>query len=174
MIKLSITSRTKAGKLLLSSHSDITHVISIADFNGEGNRGKPPSGFFRSDIKKIFLQFDDVDDPSIDFGPTENDIKQIIEFGKILKENCQEVHLLTNCMAGICRSTAAAYIVLCIMLGENKEFEAIDMVFGSQPEAIPNILMVSIADKLLERKGAMTNALWIRQSSETPMYPAMR
>jgi predicted protein tyrosine phosphatase len=174
-VKLTILGRAKAGKALLSTSSTITHVISIADFNGDGNRGKPPSGFFKN-LKKLFLQFDDVDHPDEKNPPTDEIIQRIIDFGEMLKKDCEknECHLLTNCIAGICRSTAAAFIVLCVVLGEGKEFEAIDMVFGAQPDACPNPLMVSIADRLLKRKGAMPQSIWMRRNSEHPAYPVMR
>ena len=90
--------------------------------------------------------------------PDEKLIEEIIQIGisikeEILKQN--KVALLVHCAAGISRSTACAYIILNVILGEWQEREALSEVMNRRPIAHLNPLMVSLGDKLLGRKFKM-------------------
>jgi hypothetical protein len=90
--------------------------------------------------------------------PDEELIKEIIRHGGIIKGKLkagEQVNAAIMCQAGISRSTATAYIILCIILGEWNEREAWAYVLNKRDVARPNPLMVSIADSLLKRNFKM-------------------
>ena len=66
---------------------------------------------------------------------------------------------LIHCWAGISRSTAAGYIVLCDLHGPGHERRIAQMLRFHAPYAQPNRLMIRHADQLLERKGRMIAAI---------------
>jgi predicted protein tyrosine phosphatase len=63
----------------------------------------------------------------------------------------EQVNLLCGCAAGISRSTAACYIILCYLLGEWNEREALALIENKRSIARPNPLMVKLADDYLKR-----------------------
>jgi predicted protein tyrosine phosphatase len=67
--------------------------------------------------------------------------------------------LLVHCWAGISRSTAAAYIVLCELHGAGHEERIARALRFHAPHAHPNRLMVRHADALLRREGHMIAAV---------------
>jgi predicted protein tyrosine phosphatase len=75
---------------------------------------------------------------------------------------------LVHCWAGISRSTAAAYIVLCDLHGRGHEDGLAEALRFHAPHAQPNRLMVSHADRLLGRDGRMIAAV----ESMPPAEPA--
>lgn len=68
-------------------------------------------------------------------------------------------YLLIHCAAGISRSTAAAFAILCKAMGPGREREALLEIRRIRNIAYPNRLMVAYADILLERDGAMLAAV---------------
>lgn len=82
----------------------------------------------------------------------------------------EEVSLLCGCAAGISRSTATCYIILCYLLGEWNEREALNLLVNKRPIARPNALMVKIADDLMKRGYKMVaplhNALDLERETE--------
>ncbi len=66
---------------------------------------------------------------------------------------------LVHCWAGISRSTAAAYIVLCDLHGAGHEHRIAKTLRFHAPYAQPNRLMISHADQLLGRQGQMIDAI---------------
>ena len=87
--------------------------------------------------------------------PAENDLRQILAFAADLKP---EAHVLIHCWAGISRSTAVAYAILCQFMGPGRESECIEAILAVRPQAFPNTLIVDLADRILERHGAMRQA----------------
>lgn len=71
----------------------------------------------------------------------------------------REAPLLIHCYAGISRSTAAAYISWCALRPDLDEAQLAQRLRTASPSASPNALMVSFADKLLGREGAMERAI---------------
>lgn len=67
--------------------------------------------------------------------------------------------LLIHCFAGVSRSTAAAYILACARRPAGEEEALAAQLRALSPEATPNPLMVSLADAILERDGAMVRAI---------------
>ena len=76
--------------------------------------------------------------------------------------------LLVHCWAGISRSTAAAYIVLCDLHGAGHEKRIAEALRFHAPYAQPNRLMIRHADHLLNRGGGMVAAI----ESLPPPQPA--
>ena len=67
--------------------------------------------------------------------------------------------LLIHCWAGISRSMASAFTILCDRLGEDREIEIARAIRKRAPHAQPNRLLVHHADEALGRGGKMVAAL---------------
>ena len=67
--------------------------------------------------------------------------------------------LVVHCLAGISRSTAAAYITLCALNQSVNERAIAEQLRAASPFATPNMLMVQLADKMLARQGRMVAAI---------------
>lgn len=130
------------------SRSDVCFLISIGDPEAE-----PPAGY--GDVtEKLRLLFSDTTDGD---GPTEDDVRQIIDAAQSLAS--QTGRVVIHCQAGISRSSAAAVILHAILLGEGNEAEAVSRVVMQRPIARPNRLMIEIADRLLGRNGKLVRAV---------------
>jgi predicted protein tyrosine phosphatase len=87
--------------------------------------------------------------------PAEDDLRRILAFVANLEP---EARILIHCWAGISRSTAVGYAVLCQSMGPGRETECIESILAIRPQAFPNTLIIALADRILERKGAMLQA----------------
>jgi predicted protein tyrosine phosphatase len=87
--------------------------------------------------------------------PVEDDLRQILGFAANLKP---EASVLIHCWAGISRSTAVAFAILCQSTGPGHETDCLESVLAVRPQAFPNALIVALADRILERQGAMQRA----------------
>jgi len=67
--------------------------------------------------------------------------------------------LLIHCWAGISRSMATAYAILCDRLGPGREIQIARAMRQRAPHAQPNRLLVQHADEALGRGGKMVLAL---------------
>ena len=83
-------------------------------------------------------------------------IENIITFARDWNH---EAPLVIHCWAGISRSTAAALISLCALNEEGVEGDIATAIRRASPTAMPNSLMVAIADDLLGRRGRMVDAV---------------
>jgi predicted protein tyrosine phosphatase len=108
-----------------------------------------PEGFTKVDVR-LRLTFPDTTD---EHGPTESDVGRIIEAAEMLAERGGRV--LAHCAAGVSRSSAAALIIYAVVLGQGREEEAMQRVLAQRPIARPNRRMIDIADRLLQRHGAL-------------------
>ena len=82
-------------------------------------------------------------------------VLSVLEFGR----NASKVHpMLIHCWAGISRSSAAAYIIVCDR-NPGHELAIARELRRRSPYVTPNALMVSLADDLLARGGAMREAI---------------
>lgn len=87
--------------------------------------------------------------------PAEDDLRRILHFAADLNP---EASVLIHCWAGISRSTAVAYAILCQSTGPGRESECIESILSIRPQAYPNALIVELADRILKREGAMQQA----------------
>lgn len=67
--------------------------------------------------------------------------------------------LLIHCWAGVSRSTAAAYAIACARTAPGREAEWAARLRDAAPTATPNPLIIALADRLLDRGGAMIHAV---------------
>ena len=67
--------------------------------------------------------------------------------------------VLIHCNRGVARSTAAAFIILCIREPETPEIALLRRLRSAAPHADPCPLLVSYADEILGRDGRMAEAL---------------
>ena len=88
--------------------------------------------------------------------PAVHHIASLLEFGRTWKADSP---MLVHCWAGVSRSTAAAYILLCDRLGAGAERDIARLLRARAPHAYPNPLMVRLADEALQRGGRMTSAI---------------
>ena len=88
--------------------------------------------------------------------PAEDHIESLIGFGRSWGA---EAPMLVHCWAGVSRSTAAAYILLCDRLGAGCEADVANALRYRAPHAFPNSLMIRLADHALGREGRMVRAV---------------
>ena len=67
--------------------------------------------------------------------------------------------LLVHCMRGVSRSTAAAFIILCIREPQTAEDELARRLRKAAPYADPCPMLVAYADEILGRGGRMIDAI---------------
>jgi predicted protein tyrosine phosphatase len=85
-----------------------------------------------------------------------NDAEKLITF---IRQWDRQTPLLIHCWAGISRSTASAYIAMCMLKPEVGEFTLAKQLREASPSATPNRLITAKVDKILGRKGRMLNAI---------------
>jgi predicted protein tyrosine phosphatase len=107
--------------------------------------------------RHLRVGMNDVADASAsDMPPSAKHVDDVIAFGRGWKA---QAPMLVHCWAGVSRSMAAAYILLCDRLGANREIEIAQAMRKRAPHAYPNPLMVKLADKALGRDGRMVAAV---------------
>lgn len=106
---------------------------------------------------RLDLRFNDIAEPRDGLvPPSEADVAALIDFA----ESWDGVRpLLVHCWAGVSRSTAAAYVVACARSDPGREQDWADRLRAVAPTATPNPLIVALADRHLNRKGAMISAI---------------
>lgn len=87
--------------------------------------------------------------------PSGETIGAMLDFSRV---RAPETPLLIHCWAGISRSSAAAYILACDR-HPGCEDELATALRARAPFVTPNRLMVTLADDLLGRNGAMVDAI---------------
>jgi predicted protein tyrosine phosphatase len=107
--------------------------------------------------RHLRLRMHDIVEP-VDGGvvPESSHVADLIAFGKTWDRTAP---LLVHCWAGISRSTAAAYILLCDLHGSGQEEKIAQGLRFHAPHAQPNRLLIRHADLLLGRDGRMIAAV---------------
>ena len=114
-----------------------------------------PEGF--DPRRHLKLGINDVSDPAAgEHPPGREHIDRLIAFAR---DWDGRQPLLIHCWAGISRSMASAYTILCDRLGKNREMEIALAMRRRAPHASPNTLLVRHADDALGRGGRMVAAL---------------
>jgi predicted protein tyrosine phosphatase len=118
----------------------------------------------------LVMKFEDVDfhDSTIAL-PRQEHVTAAIEFGRRHPGG----NLLVHCRAGIARSTALALAIIADRLGAGHEKEAVAELLRVRPEAAPNLLILPMADALLERDGALVDA-WMAVENSSAEYAEHR
>ena len=100
----------------------------------------------------LFSFFDDTSVFDHPDAPRLMDVKRILDFTSKLPAKAQ---VLVHCKAGVSRSTAIVYAILCQHSEPGKEMENLLHVQSLRDLVFPNRLIIELADKVLKRKGGM-------------------
>jgi predicted protein tyrosine phosphatase len=107
--------------------------------------------------RHLRLEVHDVTDSVADeFAPSEKHVLDLLAF---TRQWDAKAPLLVHCWAGISRSMAATFTILCDRLGRDQEFQIAKAIRRRAPHADPNRLFVCFADKVLGRSGRMVEAV---------------
>ena len=115
----------------------------------------------------LVLKFVDLDEPA----PPPHDARKELRLASgddlvsALEFDRPEERLLVHCHAGISRSSAIALAILAGRMGAGNERIAVGELFRIKPEAVPNLHVVTLADRLLARDGQLLEAVL---ACETP------
>jgi predicted protein tyrosine phosphatase len=137
-------------------NGDVTHLLSLIDMH----HPLPESLISLGGIDHELLRFDDVVAEFPGFTAcSAADVERILAFGtRVRAAGDTARHLLVHCHAGISRSTAAA-AVLMAQFNPGRETEAFLSLLQMRPHAWPNTRIVELADRILERRGALLDGL---------------
>jgi predicted protein tyrosine phosphatase len=115
----------------------------------------PPKGIDRKN--HLVVGIDDITVPLDGYThPAEKHLRQLLDFVRAWD---RAAPLVLHCYAGISRSTASAFTAVCALNPERDEVSIAQALRKASPTATPNELIVSLADRLLERDGRMISAI---------------
>jgi predicted protein tyrosine phosphatase len=135
----------------LESHAP-SHLISLLS---PEHMIQTPAGFPAA--MHLKLGVNDIVDPAAGTAPpVRQHIDALLEFSRGWDTSQP---LLIHCWAGISRSMASAFTILCDRLGPDREIEIALAMRRRAPHAQPNALLVRHADDALGRSGRMVAAL---------------
>ena len=103
-----------------------------------------------------FAFFEDTTDRAHPDAPRLADIEKILEFTSTFPAGAE---VLVHCLAGISRSPAIAYAIVCQHSNPGQERAGIKYIRSIRPFIMPNQLIVEWAEHILERKGRMARHL---------------
>jgi predicted protein tyrosine phosphatase len=113
-----------------------------------------PSGIAAARHLRIGMN-DVADAAASEVPPSASHVDELVAFGRAWDAKDP---MLVHCWAGVSRSMAAAYILLCDRLGPWSETDIAQAMRRRAPHAYPNPLMVKLADTALGRDGRMIAA----------------
>jgi predicted protein tyrosine phosphatase len=163
---ITIASWYEADQILRANHRfRMNHVLSI------GDRGEPwPNNLRDTNLNILRLEFADIGIPwnkpllHDRRPPSMGDMQAVLTWARKIPAGA---NVLVHCHAGISRSSASAYSILCQALGPGKEKEAVRQLLKIKKNIMPNGMMVLYADRLLKRDNDMLLAL----AGKLPMAP---
>jgi predicted protein tyrosine phosphatase len=88
--------------------------------------------------------------------PAEEHVHDLIRF---VQRWDRQAPVVIHCYAGISRSTAGAFITACALNPGRDEAKIARAIRGSSKTAMPNIMLVGHADRILGRNGRMIAAV---------------
>ena len=128
-----------------------SHLVSLA------SPGHVDAPLVHAPPHRLDLRFNDIAEPREGLTPpTEADVAALLAFAETW-DGTQP--LLIHCWAGVSRSTAAAYVVACARSKPGREQDWAARLRVAAPTATPNALIVALADRQLNRDGAMVRAV---------------
>lgn len=146
--------------------AQVSHVLSILD------PGHPDTVSFRryGPHQRLIWRFHDIIAPRQgQNAPSADTVQSILDFGASA-EGAEISHLLIHCHAGISRSTATA-VILMVQNNPGREAEAFERLFEVRPRSWPNSLMIHLADRMLDRDGALIEAMRGHHHRVAQIYP---
>jgi predicted protein tyrosine phosphatase len=128
------------------------HVVSLI---GDEARVERPRGV--APENHLWLRLHDISAPLDGYVlPDEDHIANLLQF---VRDWDRQAPLVVHCFAGISRSTASAYASVCALNPHRDEGRIARALRNASPTATPNIRIVSLADRLLDRNGRMVAAI---------------
>lgn len=133
----------------------LTDLVSIGDPDGYLELCSPQQApdftlFLGVNIHRF--EFQDIAHEAIT-SPTKVHIERLIAIADDMIARPNDVRVLFHCMAGVSRSTAAAFI-LCVREGMTYQ-QAYDYIVRVRGVINPNLLMIKYADELMNQGGKM-------------------
>lgn len=120
-----------------------------------------------AEANHLWLDLDDICTPLDGYIlPQAHHVEQLIAF---VQGWDRAQPLVVHCHAGISRSSAAAFTAACALAPHREERAIAEAVRRASPTALPNALIVSLADRLLKRDGRMIAAV-AGMTPYTPCY----
>ncbi|HET7847749.1 MAG TPA: protein-tyrosine phosphatase family protein [Pseudolabrys sp.] len=105
----------------------------------------------------LILNMDDIASPLDGYtAPADEHVTRLIEF---VTGWDRKAPLVVHCFAGISRSSASAYVAACALNPARDEMQIAWDLRRASRTAMPNIRIVSLADRLLKRNGRMVRAV---------------
>jgi predicted protein tyrosine phosphatase len=105
----------------------------------------------------LVLSMDDITTPIDGYTPpSEEHVTRLLEF---VARWDRKTPLVMHCLAGISRSTAGAFVAACALNPKRSEAAIAQAMREASPSAMPNIMLVTLADRMLGRRGRMTEAI---------------
>ena len=139
------------------------HVISLIDPDCEL---RPPAGV--DPANHLTLRFHDITAPLPGHvAPRAEHIERLLAFGV---EWGGDARTLIHCHAGVSRSPAAAFILMC-QHNAGREEEAALVLRRQGPHVLPNRWMVELADALLDRRSRLIDALRAMPPAAPTLFP---
>lgn len=118
----------------------------------------------------LVLKFEDVDDPVPGIAlPDIRHVEAAVAFGREHASGSVLVH----CKAGVARSSALALALISDRLGSGFEREAVTFLLATRPVAVPNLLVLEMADRVLGRGGRLEEA-WLEVERSQAKYAEHR
>ncbi len=110
-----------------------------------------------AEANHLILSMDDIAAPMDGYThPAEEHVHDLIRF---MQHWDRRAPLVMHCYAGISRSTAGAFISACALNPDRDEAAIARAIRGSSATAMPNVMLVGHADRILGRKGRMIAAV---------------
>ncbi len=107
--------------------------------------------------KHLILGMDDIAVPMDGYThPAEEHVTELIRF---VQRWDRRAPLVMHCYAGISRSTAGAFISACALNPDRDEASIARAIRSASATAMPNVMLVSHADRVLGRRGRMVRAV---------------
>jgi predicted protein tyrosine phosphatase len=127
------------------------HVVSL--LGHEDNLQRPAA---IAPENHLWLQLHDISAPLDGYVlPDREHVAQLIEFVRRWR---RDAPLVVHCYAGVSRSTAAAFVSVCVLNPRSTETTIAAALRRASPTATPNSRIVALADALLQREGRMIRA----------------
>jgi predicted protein tyrosine phosphatase len=128
------------------------HIVALV--NRDTNLARPPSV---AAANHLHVPVHDILEPTEGLVcPAEQHVSALLDF---MRRWDRAAPVVIHCYAGISRSTAAAFSAYCAARPDLDEALVARRLRERSPEATPNPLVVSLADRILGRSGRMVQAV---------------